>query len=588
MPTMTAATTTTTPETALGCIATGDSLFIDGLYDAAIENYTAAICLSDTTRRTKTNSSKDAEPSKNYTAISDEDKVLRFRSFTHRSEAYLATLKYSHAYNDARAALALAEPSPCDDSSSSTTPSLLLLLRHGELALAHDRIARSSMGLFNSNMGIAARGKNGRVAFVKLMQGQTNDEALSEMMEEARAHWEKALELVSSSSSSNAAAVDDALVSKYRKKLAQLGGEELDDSAVDVEGKPQGGIGNDFLAKMGGLMSSSTKYQPPPAASSSATAFQQATAAQPPAVRTQPTPSPPPPSSSSRGPPKLSDHPASKKETSPVDRGVMSGMPKYQYYQDDNFMKVQILEPNVAPENLNVTFTPDELIVKIKKREGGQGLLTEYTVIYGDLYEEVIAEKCKSIIKDEKVLIKLKKKESKYEWTKLLDDSKSGDRKKSRIEKRGKDHAAGSTATTVVDAKGDAESTAAATATSAANNDTNEPKQIPKLQGSSTKNRPYASHRDWNAIEANLKAEEEKEKPEGDEALNKLFQQIYANANEDTRRAMVKSMQTSGGTCLSTNWEEVERTDYEKERQAPKGMEWKNYENEKLKMKDDD
>ena len=117
-------------------------------------------------------------------------------------------MKYSHAYNDARAALAQAEPSPCDDSSSSTTPSLLLLLRHGELALAHDRIARSSMGLFNSNMGIAARGKNGRVAFVKLMQGQTNDEALSEMMEEARAHWEKALELVSSSSSSNAAAVD--------------------------------------------------------------------------------------------------------------------------------------------------------------------------------------------------------------------------------------------------------------------------------------------------------------------------------------------------------------------------------------------
>lgn len=48
---------------------------------------------------------------------------------------------------------------------------------------------------------------------------------------------------------------------------------------------------------------------------------------------------------------------------------------------------------------------------------------------------------------------------------------------------------------------------------------------------------------------------------------------------------MVKSMQTSGGTVLSTNWDEVKESDYENERVAPKGMEWKNYEGEKLKTK---
>ena len=45
--------------------------------------------------------------------------------------------------------------------------------------------------------------------------------------------------------------------------------------------------------------------------------------------------------------------------------------------------------------------------------------------------------------------------------------------------------------------------------------------------------------------------------PTGEAAINALFQKIYADANEDTRRAMMKSFIESNGTVLSTNWDEV-------------------------------
>lgn len=48
----------------------------------------------------------------------------------------------------------------------------------------------------------------------------------------------------------------------------------------------------------------------------------------------------------------------------------------------------------------------------------------------------------------------------------------------------------------------------------------------------------------------------------------------------------MKSFQTSGGTVLSTNWDEVKEKDYENERQAPNGMLWKDWEGHKLPQKD--
>lgn len=82
--------------------------------------------------------------------------------------------------------------------------------------------------------------------------------------------------------------------------------------------------------------------------------------------------------------------------------------------------------------------------------------------------------------------------------------------------------------------------------------------------------------KDWSQLERDIEKETSADKPEGDAALNTLFKQIYERSDENTRKAMIKSYQTSGGTVLSTNWDEVAKKDYEgKDRpDPPDGQEW--------------
>ncbi|KAJ8536823.1 hypothetical protein K7X08_035224 [Anisodus acutangulus] len=81
---------------------------------------------------------------------------------------------------------------------------------------------------------------------------------------------------------------------------------------------------------------------------------------------------------------------------------------------------------------------------------------------------------------------------------------------------------------------------------------------------------------DWDKLEAQVKKEEKDEKLDGDAALNKFFRDIYQDADEDTRRAMMKSFVESNGTVLSTNWKEVGTKKIEGS--PPDGMELKKWE----------
>ncbi len=47
------------------------------------------------------------------------------------------------------------------------------------------------------------------------------------------------------------------------------------------------------------------------------------------------------------------------------------------------------------------------------------------------------------------------------------------------------------------------------------------------------------------------------EKDDSEDPLNSVFKGIYGNGSDEQRRAMMKSYQESGGTVLSTNWEDV-------------------------------
>ena len=69
--------------------------------------------------------------------------------------------------------------------------------------------------------------------------------------------------------------------------------------------------------------------------------------------------------------------------------------------------------------------------------------------------------------------------------------------------------------------------------------------------------------KNWDNINREVEKEFVKDKPEGDAAMNELLQQIYSGADEDTKRAMIKSYQTSNGTVLSTSWDDVKNKDYE-------------------------
>ncbi|KIJ45264.1 hypothetical protein M422DRAFT_779162 [Sphaerobolus stellatus SS14] len=94
--------------------------------------------------------------------------------------------------------------------------------------------------------------------------------------------------------------------------------------------------------------------------------------------------------------------------------------------------------------------------------------------------------------------------------------------------------------------------------------------------GSTTANK--RQHKNWEKVSDQiLKADKEKTLTDDPNAVdsNKAFSELFQHLDEDAKRAMLKSYTESGGTTLSTDWEDVKKGTVPI--RPPDGQEWKQW-----------
>ncbi|KAG0328717.1 Protein SGT1 A [Dissophora globulifera] len=192
---------------------------------------------------------------------------------------------------------------------------------------------------------------------------------------------------------------------------------------------------------------------------------------------------------------------------------------RHEWYQNDSFVTISVFIKNARDDMVDINITESALSVSVKMPTG-----SDYSLELEPLSHKVIANESRFEVLKTKIEIQLKKELVGIKWGALEGD--------------------------------DAHATSMASAGAA-----------PAYPTSAKK------PKNWDALEK--EAAKEEEKADGDKALNQLFAQIYKDADDDTRRAMMKSFTESNGTCLSTNWDEVGKGTVET--RPPEGMVAKKY-----------
>ncbi|OMJ21533.1 Glucose-insensitive transcription protein 7 [Smittium culicis] len=183
---------------------------------------------------------------------------------------------------------------------------------------------------------------------------------------------------------------------------------------------------------------------------------------------------------------------------------------KYEFYQNGEFVIVDVFYKNAKPESLSVEFDFHSVRLQILEKHD------ELVLNLKELFEEIDPENSSFQIYTTKIELKLKKRTLSSKWEKLL---KGGDK----------------------------ESNAYRT----------------DYPSSSSKKK------NWSIIEKEI--EKEDTLNDSSSEVSALFSKIYKDSDDDTRRAMMKSYIESNGTTLSTNWNEVKKGTVSTK--PPQGME---------------
>jgi len=194
---------------------------------------------------------------------------------------------------------------------------------------------------------------------------------------------------------------------------------------------------------------------------------------------------------------------------------------RHEYYENDERTTVSIFDRGADPEKVSIQFEPR----KVTYTHG------EKTLVLEPLKGQINPDACEFTVGKVKVELRLSK-AAQGRWGGLIGDSP--------------------------DPLANSASTSAPTSTAS-----------------------KSKQKNWDALTTNILAsEKEKSMDEdpnvgGDSAVNPFFQKLFADADDDTKRAMMKSYSESGGTTLSTNWDEVKKEKVTVK--PPEGQEWKKW-----------